>query len=544
MRAAGPRRTAALLTLGAAILLCTVHVAFSADETPPAPPAEARPEIQRISIEGNTLLPPEDLREFAVQYEGRALSAAGIQSMVGALQERYAAIGYPTTRVVVPAQEVTDGVLKLRVVEGRVGSVEVVNNVWFSDENYLPYLPTEGELLDVPDLKRDLHYLNLHPDRQGKAGLTAGEEPGTTNIKLYALEDNPFHLSLSYDNEGTPDTPRSRTDLTVQYDNLFGRSQVAVFRFGTAPGDNDKVRQYIGTYYVPLAPLGGPVGHSVTAYGAYSRSATETVLNAFSLSGQGTVLGTQYTMPLRRCGTFYQDLSFGAEYQEIKDDVGFGGGGTKNTVHTLPLIVRWSATGKHDDGVTNLSAGLRWQRDELFRNFDQANYEDSRAGADPDFVVCTVRAQRVQHLCDGWTGSLATVGQLSDERLLPSQQFGLGGWDSVRGYRSRVTTTDDAFNVRAEVRSPVLPPVLPEEADEQTQVLAFLDYGWGNNRENRPGEPDTENLIGAGVGLRVGLFDGRVTGRVDLAWALHDVRATPDGEEGDCIVHLGFGCRY
>jgi hypothetical protein len=55
---------------------------------------------------------------------------------------------------------------------------------------------------------------------------------------------------------------------------------------------------------------------------------------------------------------------------------------------------------------------------------------------------------------------------------------------------------------------------------------------------------DTENLLGAGLGTRLGLFDGALTGRVDVAWALADIGATDHNEKGDCVVHLGFEWRY
>ncbi len=537
------RRTA-LVAFTAVALLSTVRDLRADEDAASEPPAEGRVMVLDVSIEGNTVLCPEELRWFALQYEGRSLTVAEMQAMARELRDRYVSRGYATTQVIVPTQEVVDGVLEVEVLEGRVGRVEVTDNAWFSAENYLPYLPAENELLNMNELRDGLRHLNRHPDRQGRAVLAAGQEPGTTDIKLHAREDHPFHFSLRYDNEGTPDTPRSRTYLTVQHDNLFGRSQVGLFQFGTAPGDNDKVRQYAGTYYVPLAPLGGPVGHSVTAYAGYSRSATETILNAFSLSGRGTVLGAQYTLPLPDALSFHQHLSLGAEYQEIKDDIGFGGAGLKNTVHTLPLRARWSATRRHDDGLTSLSAGVRWQRDELYRDFDQGDYEQSRAGADTDFLAWTLAAERLQHIGAGWTASASAAGQLSNDRLLPSQQFGLGGRDTVRGYRTRIVTADEALNVRGELRTPVLPPVLPEDAREQTQLLAFLDYGWGNNRNARPGEMDTENLLGVGLGTRLGLFDGALTGRVDVAWALADIGATDHNEKGDCVVHLGFEWRY
>jgi len=525
------------------MLLMLIASAASADQ--PASSAEdtrAGALIRKIRIEGNSALSDEDIALIIVPYEDETLSLAQMQEVAAELQQRYHALGYATTRVVVRPQQIKDGVLRLRVLEGRVGRVFVEGSRHFSPErNYLPYTPAEGELLNLNSLRTGLRFLNSNPDINATAVLQRGREAGTTDIKLVAKEHDPFHLSLKYDNAGTPNTPLSRTYVTAQYDNLFDLSQILSFQYGTAPANPNKVQQYALSYYVPFAPLGGPPGHSITFYGGRSKSDSDVILDLFSVSGQGTVYGVNYTLPLPDLWSWRQQLSLGLEYQRIESNPGFG---LANVAHTLPLQAGWGASKRHNNGVTSLSASVRYQKDGLFRDFDAQHYAASRQGADTDFLLCTLGAQRTQNIHAGWTASVAAEAQLTDDRLLPSQQYGLGGYDSVRGYRRRVLTADEALNVRTELRAPLLPRLLPARLHEQIQPLAFLDYARASNKRARAGELDTENMLGAGLGLRFSLLEGAMTGRLDAGWALKDLRSTPEREKGQCLVHIGAEWRY
>ena len=177
-------------------------------------PQEVRVTVTRIIVEGNTVLSDEDLWEFGRGLKGDNLSLEDMQQIAAALQQLYFDRGYRTTLVVVPPQEFRDGVLRLRVAEGRVGRVLIEGNEVFSaDHNYLPYLPSEGEPLNWHDLRRGLDRLNAHPDKTATAVLRAGEAPGTSDLHLLVKEDRPYHLTLRYDNIGTIE---EQTELTLK----------------------------------------------------------------------------------------------------------------------------------------------------------------------------------------------------------------------------------------------------------------------------------------------------------------------------------------
>ncbi|NJK60673.1 MAG: ShlB/FhaC/HecB family hemolysin secretion/activation protein, partial [Oscillatoriales cyanobacterium SM2_1_8] len=87
--------------------------------------------------------------------------------------------------------------------------------------------------------------------------------------------------------------------------------------------------------------------------------------------------------------------------------------------------------------------------------------------------------------------------QLADRPLVPIEQMGLGGRETVRGYRQDLLLTDNGLNASAEVRWPVL---RVPESQGVLQVVPFLDFGTGWNVRGE--NPAINSLWGTGLGLR------------------------------------------
>jgi hemolysin activation/secretion protein len=98
------------------------------------------------------------------------------------------------------------------------------------------------------------------------------------------------------------------------------------------------------------------------------------------------------------------------------------------------------------------------------------------------------------------------------------EQFGLGGLESVRGYRQDLLLTDGGLFGSAELR---LPLFRAPKIKGVMQIVPFLDVGTGWNRGDRP-DPDPQTLVGLGLGLRWQQGD-RFTARLDYAIPLVEV---------------------
>ena len=96
--------------------------------------------------------------------------------------------------------------------------------------------------------------------------------------------------------------------------------------------------------------------------------------------------------------------------------------------------------------------------------------------------------------------------QVSNENLLPSEELGLGGYDTVRGYQEREVNGDHGFPLSTEVETPAVSLAAlfgNNKLKDQLQFLAFVDYGGTGYYQQTPSDVNpSSNLLGVGPGAR------------------------------------------
>jgi hemolysin activation/secretion protein len=111
-------------------------------------------------------------------------------------------------------------------------------------------------------------------------------------------------------------------------------------------------------------------------------------------------------------------------------------------------------------------------------------------------------------------------GQGATGALPTSEQFGLGGADTVRGYYEQQFVADNAVLLNLEFYSP--PLSLFKGKKNELTFLAFFDYGWGYNYEFSAPEFETQSLYGIGPGLRYDILPN-FSLRLDYGFQLRGV---------------------
>ncbi|HMJ66768.1 MAG TPA: ShlB/FhaC/HecB family hemolysin secretion/activation protein, partial [Candidatus Binatia bacterium] len=146
----------------------------------------------------------------------------------------------------------------------------------------------------------------------------------------------------------------------------------------------------------------------------------------------------------------------------------------------------------------------------LFDHDNDEDYNATRPGADANYLYFRVIAERATKLPFGsdwrqepvdsvFSWRAAVTYQWADSRLLPSEQLGVGGYATVRGYDERLVNGDDGWIINNELRTPAfrIGNLLGTPRSYDTiQFLAFSDYGAA-----RTPEADFD-LVSVGAGLR------------------------------------------
>ncbi|WP_019584858.1 BamA/OMP85 family outer membrane protein [Deinococcus apachensis] len=141
----------------------TVGVTFVVDETAP---------ISRVEVEGVTLLPTGTVTNlFKPLYDARKFTTAAYYGAVEALQQAYDEAGYVQSGVDVRATTLQNGVLKVRVIEGRAASV----NFQGIEGAGVPLQTRVGQPLALERLRADVRTLS---NRTGKpVGFALQSDP-------------------------------------------------------------------------------------------------------------------------------------------------------------------------------------------------------------------------------------------------------------------------------------------------------------------------------------------------------------------------------
>jgi len=193
-----------------------------------------------------------------------------------------------------------------------------------------------------------------------------------------------------------------------------------------------------------------------------------------------------------------------------------------------------------------------------------------RPDVSADYFYLRIGAERIIRLPHEFSWDIKLAGQLATDRLPPSEMFGVGGYDTVRGYEERTSNGDQGWTISNELRTPptsllrLLPLHLaappPRDTGETTaiagaggkppasaypdqlQFLCFWDYGTTHLLYHLPGEDPNDELSSVGVGFRY-VINPWFTVRFDYGWQLRPDSANATSSEGsraDVAVLLSY----
>lgn len=484
---------------------------------------ELRIPIRHWDVEGNSLLPAATVDGVLAPYLAPDRGLDDIRAAQRDLEAAYRLAGYNTVAVTLPEQEIGSGTIRLRVVEGRIGRIDISGNRHFDEANLRGSIPAvqAGATPNVRSLDANIQLANENPGKHMSVALTAGRETGSVDAKVEVEDHPPQRFGASIDNTGTADTGRTRVAVSYQHANLWNRDHVVSAQFLTSLEHTDRIKVYSAGYRAPFYAWNSSVD-VFAARSDVSGVSTATTAGLLSFGARGTILGFRYNAYLPRIGGLDQKLIAGIDRRAYDNACTLGAfgaagcGAAAANVTVRPLSIAWAGQllrpgfqGGANIGYTrNLPGGANGSDADFgaVRTGAAAAYGLWRAGAQAGFVLpADVLLQGVLNV------------QETRHALVPGEQFGLGGVGTVRGFVERAAANDKGYSARIELYTPELAGAL--KLPGSLRLLAFHDAGRVTRNRALPGEEAHTRLAGVGIGGRYAL--GRdVFLRFDLAHAL------------------------
>ena len=219
-----------------------------------APTTERGFDVEAYDVDGAKLLPELDIEKAVYPYLGPGRTRDDVEHARAALEKIYHDRGYQSVVVEVPAQTVSDAVIRLHVVEAPVGRLRVTGSRYFSPDFVKAETPAlkEGAVPNFNEAQKQLADVNRLSDRRVTPLLRAGEAPGTVDVDLKVSDTLPLHGSVELNNDHSQGTDPLRLTATAHYDNLWQLGHSVSFTYSVAPTNPGNSQIYAGSYLAPL----------------------------------------------------------------------------------------------------------------------------------------------------------------------------------------------------------------------------------------------------------------------------------------------------
>lgn len=457
----------------------------------------ARIAIRSIVTDPSEILSDEELREITDFPEGQLQTLDDLFGIVDQINALYRSKGFITAKALLPPQKVEAGVVRIRLVEGRVGDVVVEGNDHTKDSFFIRRISLEnGDLVRLDILKKDLVHFNAVNDVGLRATIRPGKNPGDTDLVLKAMEPRNYEVSLLSDNAGSKSVGDERIGLRLVNYSLLGYRDPVTLSGYLSEG----ARTLSAGYSFPLNSLGTRLS---AGYGLNQVDIKSGPFADLDVGGDSYSYNVNINHPLIFSPASTMNLFAGYQYNNSTTD--FAGVTISRTkIDSIPVGFDFK---RLDD------YGLWYCRNTF-------TYGSERGDEGSDFLLYNLDVIRTLVHTDEIFTFIRGNGQLSSHHPLAStEQFQVGGLSSVRGYPEGFLVGDEGYFLSAEIKFPV--PFSDREVfgvnlREKIKGAVFVDHGAAFPYRGTGVSSHHEDFItGAGVGLSMN-FSKRLSGKVDI----------------------------
>jgi hemolysin activation/secretion protein len=461
------------------------------------------------------------IRGIAQERIGKPVTLAELNSLLDRLERHSRDHGHMLRRVSFPAQEITTGVVAIRMGPSQTGRVKVSGNPSFGmDFAAAEFHTRPGAPVDDARILDDIDWLNENPLRRASISYANGEGEDDLDLTLRLKSPKPWRVYGGIDNQLSESLGDERAFLGIQHGNVFGLDHRFTAQFTSAL----ESESLLGGSVIHEMPLVGR--HLLEVSGGYTTSETN-VAGPLDQSGAFGRAAVMHRMQLPRWHGIAHEWRSGMEFRNndylFPDD-------SSRTVRFFQLETGWKGRRPDRFGTSQISLGMLYSPGQGVLGSDDEDFIALGADGADSFIL---RADLDRSLRLGGYGSLSTRlrAQWADSKLLSSDQISAGGMTRVRGFDEVVGYASNGMVGNLEWQSPTWS--IPHAGD--LLGVCFVDGAL----LDRDAKSDPGQLLSAGFGARWRLSEN-FYGRIDCAFPLD----CPDGIDSNPMWHFAVGFNW
>ncbi len=422
--------------------------------------------INTIRLEGANHLPASAQQKLTQSYQQRCLDLGQIQTLVQQISDWYIERGYITSRAFLTEQDLSQGELKLLVLEGRLEKILLDQR----DDRMLrmAFPGLVGNILNLRDIEQGMEQINRLRQQPVQIEILPGSQPGYSVVNLTAKPEFPLMLGLGFDNSGQKSTGTGQINGSLTGNNLLGLADqwfVSGARSSDFANDHDARSVQAG------ASL--PYGYWLVDYNYSYSDYLSTIDNRgfdWQSSGDSQTHRFNVSRVLFRNSDMKTGLALGLTHRinrNYLNDVRLDSSSRKLTSVSLGVSHSQKLWGGFATLNPSYSRGVPW----LGAENDSGKVSEAPKA---EFDKYSLSSSYYLPLAQGWTYLTSFYGQWTPDRLYGSERLTIGGESSVRGFKEQYLSGDKGGYWRNEVNwSPFSLPYLGD-----ITVLAAVDGGY------------------------------------------------------------------
>ncbi|MDD4616623.1 MAG: ShlB/FhaC/HecB family hemolysin secretion/activation protein [Alphaproteobacteria bacterium] len=492
--------------------------------------------LKEVVLEGATVYGTKDLESAYKDLLGQTISLLDARTIASRITSFYRNNGYILTQAVVPAQDVTEGKLKIRVIEGYISNVSYEGDIGNDKErarlqSYAARI-TSQRPTRMASLER---YMLLMNDLPGTT-ITGLIRPSTSNFGaaelVLTIRRKQYEASYTFDNRGSKTIGPFQHTVILGANSIFNSYDHTQVRFMT-------VNPWKELFLAELQhdEILNPEGTKLTLLGSHTHTQPGDWLKPLDLKGDSDLVELKISHPFMRLRQQSLVVRALMDVRNTGIDMFSGQTLTRDRLRVLRAGATYNFldTMQGSDSVdVAISQGLN-----IFDATDKG-LSRSNPAAEADFTKVNFDVSRLQPLEDGFSILTSATGQYSFQALLSDEQFSFGGADYGRAFDPSEALGDSGLGGKVEFRYDGL---VDEPYFDSYQLYTSFDIEEAWRRATGSSQLQSTSLASWAIGSRF-KFTENLSGTIELDVPL----MAPDDDQTDYRdsprIYFSLNARY
>lgn len=509
----------------------------------------------KIILNGADSLSTTQQQKITAPFIGKCMEPETMANLIKAVNDYYHSLGYVTAQVKVPKQNLHSEVFELQIIEGKIEKIIFGKDRFIEKmQEFTAFGNAEGEVLNINDVDQGMYQINRLQSNQAVMKIEPGNEIGQSKIVIDNNKKFPARATVSKDNLGNQFTGVQRTNFSSTFDNLLSLNDNLNLNYTTNLHDDSSIKNiksFSGSLSIPFKydTLSYDFSHA-TFKGQNPGENGSSTLTGFSQSSKVTldhVFLNQHNLKLSSAASLAGKQS--ASY--------VNGSKVTTSQRNLTVLNLSFVASVYLNEASSIYLKPSYSKGLKILNAQQDNPNQSNTNPKAQFDYFKLYANFSQRFVLPRINAPVTFttemdSQYAKQTLFGSEQFSIGGYYSVRGFRENYINGDSGYYFRNKINfnaGSIVAPLLRQENQENkksgffAEGLAalnkvyfepFFDYGYSKNKYIDGGADGRLS----GTGLKT-IFAGRYfNASLTYSWATSKSRLLTSTVKENKLVYF------